>query len=92
VISGAVAWIVKLEVNLVTLKNENARQDEKIGELKMSLSEHKTHNQMQHEEFYQSKNETATALVRLATLFENMDKKLDTLLSQNDRRRKNDEN
>ena len=89
--TGTLGWVIKLAVDMNTLGNENQNQDEKIKDLKDSLNEHKNHNQGQHEELYKSRNETAQSLVKLTTLFENMDKKLDSLIEQGQRRRREDD-
>lgn len=82
------AWVgVGITVTGGVYKFGQVRQ-EIIG-LQEDLKETKDHNDKQHTELYESRNETGKALERLAALFEamdkrqeSMDKKLDMLLER----------
>ena len=91
--SGAMTWIVALCIGIITgigwlivravgmsIVITSMRKD--IDRLEKDLTEEKTHNGKQHDELFSSRNETNVTLGRLTTLFENMDKKLDTLIER----------
>jgi uncharacterized membrane-anchored protein YhcB (DUF1043 family) len=74
-LSALVIWIVKLSIELTSMKKD-------IQRLEDEYTEQKAWNQKQHEELYESRNETGKILERMTANFENMDKKLDQLLSR----------
>ncbi len=82
ILAGSVAWLIKLAVDMNSLKKDNEYQDKVIEGLQKSMDEHKAQNQMQHEELYTSRNQVDVSLGKLETLVVGLDKKLDQLLDR----------
>lgn len=85
IITGIVAiviWIVKLAIDLTSLKKDNEQQAKELERLDAQNKADMEWNRGQHKELFDRNNEDAKTLVELKTLFENMDKKIDEILDR----------
>jgi mannitol-specific phosphotransferase system IIBC component len=83
---GGIVGFVIISVNLSARITAMAKD---IEALQSDSSEHKAHNQRQHEELYSSRNNMDQSITRLSTILEmmvakqdQMDRKIDTLLAR----------
>jgi primosomal protein N'' len=79
---GAVAWIIKLEVNLITLRKDNEQQNKDINRLSAESEKHDDWDRAQHKELFDRALSDAKVLERLLTMVENIGRNVDEILER----------
>lgn len=79
---GAVVWIVKLAVDLMSMRKDNERQAEDIKRLTADVEKHDEWDRAQHKELFDRGLADAKLLERLMALVETVSKNVDEILER----------
>lgn len=79
---GAVAWIVRLAMIITVLQKDNESQAKEITRLDNGFTENKIWNREEHEKLFVSRNDLEKAIIGIQSTLNNMDEKIQEILTR----------